>query len=62
MDAHVSSTLENTPEPDSDIPRAAAGYLVRSGGGIVRTGEVTHMNTQSAELRTPTGPQLRTWV
>jgi hypothetical protein len=42
MDAHPSATSENTPEPEgNDIRRAPAGYLVRSGGVIVRAG--THL-------------------
>jgi hypothetical protein len=54
MDAHLSATLENTPEPEgTDIRRAPAGYLVRSGGVIVRAVEVHHMNIRSAGLRTP---------
>jgi hypothetical protein len=63
MDAHLSATMENTPEPEgNDIRRARAGYLVRSGGVIVRAVELHHMNILSAGLRTPAGPQLRTWV
>jgi hypothetical protein len=63
MDAHLSATLENTPEPEGhDIRRAPAGYLVRSGAVIVRAVEVHHMNIRSAGLCTPAGPRLRTWV
>ena len=39
MDAHLSATMENTPEPEgNDIRRVPAGHLVRSGGVIVRAG------------------------
>ena len=58
MDAHLSDTMENTPEPEgNDIRRGRAGYLVRSGGVIVRVVEVHHMNIRSAGLRTPAGPR-----
>ncbi len=63
MDAHLSATLENTPEPAGhDMRRDLAGYLVRSLSVIVRAVEVHHMNIRSAGLRTPAGPRLRTWV
>jgi hypothetical protein len=49
MDAHLSATLENTLEPaGNDIRLTPAGYLVRSGGVIVRAVEVHHMNIRSA--------------
>ena len=58
MDAHLSATMENTPEPESnDIRRAPAGYLVRSVGVIVRAVEVHHINIRSVGLRTPAGPR-----
>ena len=42
MDAHLSATMEDTPEPEgNDIRRVPAGHLVRSGGVIVRAG--THL-------------------
>ena len=57
MAAHLSATLENTREPEgSDILRAPAEYLVRSGGAIVGAVEVHHVNSRSAGLRTPRGP------
>ena len=58
MDANLSATLENSPEPEgNDIRRAPAGYLVHSGRVIVRAAKVHHMNIRSAELRTPAGPR-----
>jgi hypothetical protein len=58
MDANLSATLENFPEPEgNDIRRAPAGYLVHSGRVIVRAVEVHHMNIRSAGLRTPAGPR-----
>ena len=58
MDANLSATLENSPEPEgNDIRRAPAGYLVHSGRVIVRAVEVHHMNIRSAGLRTPAGPR-----
>jgi hypothetical protein len=55
MDANLSATLENSPEPEgNDIQRAPAGYLVHSGRVIVRAVEVHHMNIR---LRTPAVPR-----
>src|SRR6266481_6866822 len=58
MDANLSATLENSPEPEgNDIRRAPAGYLVHSGRVVVRAVEVHHINIRSAGLRTPAGPR-----
>jgi hypothetical protein len=58
MDANLSATLENSPEPEgNDIRRAPAGYQVHSGRVLGRAVEVHHMNIRSAEFRTPAGPR-----
>jgi len=52
--------LENTPRSEgNDIRRDLAGYLVRSGGMIVRAVKVRHINIRSAGLRTPAGSRWR---
>ena len=57
MDAHLSATMENTPEPEgNDIRRAAAGYLVCSGRVIVRAGSHLGVVALAVEEDVALGP------
>ena len=50
MNAYLSATVEDTHWSEGDdMLRHPVGYLVRSGGLIVRAVEVHHMNIRSAD-------------